>query len=183
MRGHLGHAEIAIAARGLLSLDILAGQITVIAGPAAAGKSRLLRLLAGLERPGAGAVWIGERRIDAGPGRPSARFRSDERAFVGPEASAPGGREAAILRALAPDPALAFIDEPVAGLAVGELDRVHASLYALTSIAGKTAVVATSNPAVAAWGQRLLLLEGGALVLDLDSPTPAEARGVLRATR
>ena len=198
-RGHLGRAEIAISARGAsrdagqgfgplhdLSLDVIRGEITVICGSRGAGKTALLRLLAGLDRPDAGTVWIGERRVGPGRGRPAWRFRRDQLAFVGAgdtASMAGSGRGEAIMRALAPNPEFAFVDEPAAGLGPAELDRVHAFLYALTRICGRTAVVATADPEVASWGSRLLVLERGSLVRDLDAPTPVEARSVVEALR
>jgi ABC-type lipoprotein export system ATPase subunit len=191
-RGHLGRAEIAIAARDLrrgapptgagaievrdVSIDIVRGEITVIAGRPGSGKSALLRLLAGLDRPSAGSVWIGERRIDAGPGSPHWRFWRDELAFVGAGwggVAAPG--TPAVLSMLAAAPDHVYLDEPAPGVAKAGLERVHAALRALTAIHGRTALVATARQEVAAWADRLLVVDRGALVLDLESPTPAEA--------
>jgi ABC-type sugar transport system ATPase subunit len=41
-----------------------AGECLVLLGPSGCGKTTLLRLLAGLERLDAGAIWIGDRRVD-----------------------------------------------------------------------------------------------------------------------
>jgi ABC-type lipoprotein export system ATPase subunit len=55
-------------------------QVHVLAGPSGSGKTTLLNLMAGLEHPDAGEVWLGGERIDSlGPDE-SARRR---RAFVG----------------------------------------------------------------------------------------------------
>ncbi|MDN5743522.1 MAG: ABC transporter ATP-binding protein [Nocardioidaceae bacterium] len=43
-----------------VSIDCAAGRITGILGPNGSGKTTLLRLLAGLLRPDAGEVWLGE---------------------------------------------------------------------------------------------------------------------------
>jgi putative ABC transport system ATP-binding protein len=47
-----------------VDLDIAAGQTVAIAGPSGSGKTSLLLLLAGLERPAAGSVSLGGRRLD-----------------------------------------------------------------------------------------------------------------------
>ena len=47
-----------------VSLDLAAGQTTVIIGPSAAGKSVLLKHIAGLMRPDRGEVWYRDRRVD-----------------------------------------------------------------------------------------------------------------------
>jgi multiple sugar transport system ATP-binding protein len=47
-----------------LDLAIEDGEMVVVVGPSGCGKSTLLRLLAGLETPDAGTLWIGGRRVD-----------------------------------------------------------------------------------------------------------------------
>jgi len=48
------------------SLRVERGAIVALVGPSGSGKSTLLRLIAGFERPDAGAVWIAGRKV-AGP--------------------------------------------------------------------------------------------------------------------
>ena len=49
-----------------VSLSIAAGELVSLVGPSGCGKSTLLRLIAGLDAPDTGALWIGAERI-AGP--------------------------------------------------------------------------------------------------------------------
>lgn len=49
-----------------VSLRVAAGQVVALLGPSGCGKSTTLRLLAGLERPDAGEIWL-EGRCVAGP--------------------------------------------------------------------------------------------------------------------
>src|SRR5437868_2428313 len=44
-----------------LSLDIADGEFTVLLGPTGAGKTTALRLVAGLEKPDSGDIWIDGR--------------------------------------------------------------------------------------------------------------------------
>jgi len=48
-----------------INLDVEAGECLVLLGPSGCGKTTLLRLVAGLERLDSGAIWIGDRRVDA----------------------------------------------------------------------------------------------------------------------
>jgi len=48
-----------------VDLDVDAGECLVLLGPSGCGKTTLLRLVAGLEQLDAGAIWIGDRRVDA----------------------------------------------------------------------------------------------------------------------
>jgi iron(III) transport system ATP-binding protein len=48
-----------------VSLDIAAGQVVVILGPSGCGKTTLLRLIAGLEVPDEGEIWMDGRCVAA----------------------------------------------------------------------------------------------------------------------
>jgi ABC-type sugar transport system ATPase subunit len=47
-----------------IDLAVEHGECLVLLGPSGCGKTTLLRLVAGLERLDAGAIWIGDRRVD-----------------------------------------------------------------------------------------------------------------------
>ena len=46
-----------------LNLDIREGEFIVLVGPSGCGKTTSLRMLAGLERPSHGRIWIGDRDV------------------------------------------------------------------------------------------------------------------------
>ncbi len=54
-----------------LDLEIADGELFVLVGPSGCGKSTILRLLAGLEQPGAGRIWMDGEDVTAAP--PQAR--------------------------------------------------------------------------------------------------------------
>ena len=65
-----GYAAVTGRGQGLtlfagLDLEVSAGEMVAIVGRSGAGKSSLLHLLAGLERPSAGEVWIGSAALHA----------------------------------------------------------------------------------------------------------------------
>jgi ABC-type sugar transport system ATPase subunit len=65
IRHHFGGAEILCG----LNLRIDSGQYVVLLGPSGCGKTTTLRLIAGLQRPSGGSVWIGSRCVDDVPPR------------------------------------------------------------------------------------------------------------------
>lgn len=52
-----------------INIETSDGELVVILGPSGCGKSTLLRLIAGLEDPDEGEIWIGDRRVDNLPPR------------------------------------------------------------------------------------------------------------------
>jgi ABC-type lipoprotein export system ATPase subunit len=65
----------AVALQGL-SLDVRAGELLVVFGPSGSGKSTLLRILAGLDRPTAGAVRVAQHDLRTLRGRALLEYRS-----------------------------------------------------------------------------------------------------------
>jgi ABC-type lipoprotein export system ATPase subunit len=58
-----------------LSWTFAAERLHVVAGPSGSGKTTLLNLLAGLDYPDSGEIWIGGERVDSLNPNDSARFR------------------------------------------------------------------------------------------------------------
>jgi len=58
-----GSGPSAVTAVNHVDLDIPAGVLTAVMGPSGSGKTTLVHLLAGLDRPDAGQVWVGEDEI------------------------------------------------------------------------------------------------------------------------
>lgn len=65
-----------------INLSIYSAQVVAILGPSGSGKSTLLHLLGGLDRPSAGEIYWGGRRIDALPQRVLARERAERLGLV-----------------------------------------------------------------------------------------------------
>jgi putative ABC transport system ATP-binding protein len=77
--GALTRPELAVRARGLerhygdgdttvhalrgVDLDVRSERLTAVMGPSGSGKSTLMHLLAGLDQPDGGQVWIGETEV------------------------------------------------------------------------------------------------------------------------
>src|SRR5216683_1898374 len=59
-----------------VSMSVAAGEVVAVMGPSGSGKATLLNLIAGLDRPTAGAVTVAGQRIDALGESALARFRA-----------------------------------------------------------------------------------------------------------
>jgi ABC-type lipoprotein export system ATPase subunit len=70
-----------VALRGV-DLDIDAGEMVALLGPSGMGKSTLLRSLAGLMRPSAGQIWVGETELSRLNGKELQQLRATEVSYV-----------------------------------------------------------------------------------------------------
>jgi len=87
--------------------------------------------------------------LDPDDPRPVERFSGGERQRV------------AVARALASDPAIVLADEPTASLDRAAADRLVAALVELVAGAGRTLVVVSHDPALAAAADRVVALADG----------------------
>jgi len=60
---HYGEGETIVHALRGVDIDIETERLTAIMGPSGSGKSTLMHLLAGLDHPDGGQVWIGETEV------------------------------------------------------------------------------------------------------------------------
>ena len=65
-----------------LDFAVAAGEMVAIVGESGSGKSSLLHLLAALDRPTAGEVWVGETNVSAMNARQAAEFRNRAVGYV-----------------------------------------------------------------------------------------------------
>ena len=65
-----------------VSFEVAAGELVAIVGESGAGKSSLLHVLAALDRPTEGEVWVGARRLSAMKEPEAAAFRNQEIGYV-----------------------------------------------------------------------------------------------------
>ena len=65
-----------------LSLDVPEGEFLALMGPSGSGKTTLLNLIAGLDQPSAGEVWVGNDIISAMTEAALARWRTRHVGFV-----------------------------------------------------------------------------------------------------
>jgi ABC-type lipoprotein export system ATPase subunit len=82
LRKEYGSGEGLVRAVDEVDLDVSSGEALAIMGPSGCGKSTLLHLLGGLDRPSAGELSLGGRRIDWLSERDLAQLRRHEVGFV-----------------------------------------------------------------------------------------------------
>jgi ABC-type lipoprotein export system ATPase subunit len=76
---HIYHAEgHDVAALSGIDLDVGAGEMVGLLGPSGSGKSTLMSLLAGIFRPSAGKVFVGDAELSTSPPRDLDRLRGTE---------------------------------------------------------------------------------------------------------
>jgi putative ABC transport system ATP-binding protein len=77
-----GEGELAVPVLHGVSLEIRAGQLSLLMGPSGSGKTTLLSILAGLLRPSAGSVELCGVPISSLPDAAAARVRRENLGFV-----------------------------------------------------------------------------------------------------
>jgi putative ABC transport system ATP-binding protein len=77
-----GTGDASVAALDDVSVDLEKGRFTAIMGPSGSGKSTLLHMLAGLDRPTAGEVYLGDTEITRLKDRALTTLRRDRIGFV-----------------------------------------------------------------------------------------------------
>lgn len=77
-----GTGDTEVRALDGISVDFSSGQFTAIMGPSGSGKSTLMHCLAGLDRPSAGSVRIGETELTGMKDKKLTELRRDEIGFV-----------------------------------------------------------------------------------------------------
>jgi len=196
------------------SATVAEGEFVAIRGRSGSGKSTLLNLLAGIDLPTAGDVYVKGVCLNRLSPRARTLFRRDHLGFVfqffnliatltvqenvqlpaelpgGPRGEAArraralldqvglldraqdfpdrlsGGEQqrVAIARALVQDPKLLLADEPTGNLDDTTGEAVLGLLDRVTRQAGRTLVLVTHSPLVAARADRVLAIEDGRLV-------------------
>ena len=76
------NAEVPVSVFSGLSLSVRKGEMLAIVGPSGIGKSTLLHLLGGLDRPDSGRVRVGDVDLTSLPADALARFRNRNVGFV-----------------------------------------------------------------------------------------------------
>ncbi len=82
LRRRFGEGGAAVDALAGVSLEFPKGELTAIVGPSGSGKSTLLHILAGLDQPTGGSVWIDGVEITALDDRALTDLRRDKLGFV-----------------------------------------------------------------------------------------------------
>ena len=82
VRKTYGLGDATVVALDHITVDLQAGHFTAIMGPSGSGKSTLLHVMAGLDRPDAGEVYIGDTALSALNDRALTLLRRDRLGFI-----------------------------------------------------------------------------------------------------
>ena len=74
--------SLAVPALTDFSLNVAAGEFTVLAGPSGSGKTTVLNLVGGLDRPSSGTVMVGDLDVGAAPAAILADYRLRRVGFI-----------------------------------------------------------------------------------------------------
>jgi putative ABC transport system ATP-binding protein len=77
-----GVADAAVSALDSVDVDLATGEFTAIMGPSGSGKSTLLHMLAGLDRPSAGEVFLGDVELGSLNDKQLTLLRRDRIGFI-----------------------------------------------------------------------------------------------------
>jgi putative ABC transport system ATP-binding protein len=77
-----GKGDAAVRALGGVDIDIFQGRLTAIMGPSGSGKSTLMHILAGLDQPTGGRVWIDGAEITRLKEKRLTQLRRDKIGFI-----------------------------------------------------------------------------------------------------
>jgi putative ABC transport system ATP-binding protein len=65
-----------------ISLDVDTGEFLALMGPSGSGKTTLLNLMAGIDKPSAGRIFVGDKEVSAMGESALARWRADHVGFI-----------------------------------------------------------------------------------------------------
>ena len=214
---HYGEGDTTVHALRGVDIEVAAGKLTAIMGPSGSGKSTLMHILAGLDQPDGGQVWIGDIEVTGLDDDGLTALRRDHIGFIfqffnllpmltaqenvllpleiagrTPDAhwyaelidtvglgerlthrpsELSGGQQqrVAVARALASRPTVMFADEPTGNLDSTTSGEILALMRNLVDSFGQTTVMVTHDPHAAAIADRVLFLDDGQIVRDLDA--------------
>lgn len=179
-----------------LNLTIPAGEFVALLGASGSGKTTLLRILAGLDAPDSGDVWVPEARtvvfqeprlvlskkvwrnvVIGLSGLDAARARAlealtevglDHRADAWPSTLSGGeAQRAALARALVREPRLLLLDEPFAALDALTRLKMQQLIHALRVAHGPATLLVTHDVDEAILlADRVLVLRKGVIAFD-----------------
>ena len=189
-----GSGDAQVRALDDVSVGFGAGEFTAIMGPSGSGKSTMMHILAGLDAPTSGHVFVEDTDITALKDTALTKLRRDRIGFVfqsfnlvpnrlnhrPSEMSGGQQQRVAVARALMSRPAVIVADEPTGNLDSHSTDEVMDLLRRAVDELGQSVIMVTHDTATAAYADRVLVCRDGRIVSDLRDITADNLTAALR---
>ena len=180
--------EIEVRALAGVDLDVHAGEFVAIMGPSGSGKSTLMNVLGCLDVPDGGTYELAGENVELPLVYGGDRRGRRERALAALEqvgladrirhrpSELSGGQQqrVAIARALLTDPSMILADEPTGNLDSHSSAEILAIFQRLNEL-GKTVLMVTHEPDVAAHCKRIVRMRDGVVARDEQVLAPRRA--------
>jgi len=169
-----------------INLDVKQGESVAILGPSGSGKSTLLGLLAALDTPTAGEIWLDGEALSPLNEEQKAALRKQKVSFIFqsrvglshrlthlPKQLSGGEQQrVAIARAFICEPKVLFADEPTGNLDSVNGHKIADMLFELNQESHTTLILVTHDLQLAKRCQRQLVMDNGHLQEELGAPQP-----------
>ena len=194
-----GSGDAQVRALDDVSVGFGAGEFTAIMGPSGSGKSTMMHILAGLDAPTSGHVFVEDTDITALKDTALTKLRRDRIGFVFQSfnlvptldvadrlshrlSEMSGGQQqrVAVARALMSRPAVIVADEPTGNLDSHSTTEVMDLLRRAVDELGQSVIMVTHDTSTAAYADRVLVCRDGRIVSDLRDITADNLTAALR---
>ena len=153
-----------------ISLSVEQGEFICVVGPSGCGKSTLLNIIAGLDFPTDGEIFLDEKKIEeSGQGHiQSLRIKTPSIDEIVGQLSGGNQQKVVIGKWINNDADIYIFDEPTRGIDVGAKVEVYNVMNSLVK-AGKCVIMISSEmPEILGMSDRVVVMRGGRVMATVE---------------